>query len=515
MDTSWLLGGIAVLTVAALWRWWYVRKQGAEPAFPPPSAPPCEDSAAPRPGQEADATPTGLTSSPRTSQSAGEVTAVADIGERQALSDEDAPVLAPTATGADIVPQNSQTRFPSMDAGDSADCDPTLVVPDTTPAGSEQIAANTVLVKATAVSCDQASRALAQARAELWANRRLLGNQACEPLQSAIANAQEALDSWYLAHFSSLPTADRSDPMQTLPPTATTDFASALANADSALPETVETAPETTASLVAASASTPDAGTHLPLPAAVRDYLQEIERQNSRLAPLRYSSFTPSLPATPSTVAEDVNQPQYVSAYPAGGLLQFVEEINASLPAARLQVARLSPTAGSLVSTQLRCWITQANLALATVKRELTGAVPATLTRRQQRRLEDKLLGAIWRRRLIDEVVQYRHAQDWANTGEDDQAWFELAQLAAQITELQADLLLREGAVAQTDLATLASIRTRTTTRLWKECPHRRTSSEVVARCEQLWQRWRSQLCTEVAATDRVSTATSPQDLQS
>ncbi len=464
LDTGWLGGGAALLVAAIVGWWWIARSRKAAAGRDPNSiaedgadvtANPAVGNPDPReevPGQSgkshqvrgvgepdpAEAAPTDAPANlPDTAAAAksgsahsgalGESAAATprspkSDGDASAGNDSPAPDGTETAESGEPAPSG-----PGEPAGPAAD-DPG---PD-----ADGPAADTVLVKATPLTSEDVARSLAQARADLWASRWLLGNQVCEDMETAIAQAQQALDSGYLA-------------------------------------------------------------TGQPARAALglRPYLAEVERTGEALNPLRRASFAAAANAELGTSeSADGQDLEKVSVNPAGGLAQLAQEVRDGLQQARLEVARLAPTAGSTISTQLRNWLSQANIAAVTVSREIAAPGPAPLSARHLQELEAKLLGAIWRRRLIALVAQYRRAHDWAQTTTDARTWFELAQLATEITGLQADLLLREATISEDDLATLARVRTLTATSEGAEqLAHQRTSAAVVRQCEDLWQRWRGQ----------------------
>lgn len=464
LDTGWLGGGTALLVAAIVGWWWIARSRKAAAGRDPNSI--AED------GADVTANPAVGNPDPREEVpgQSGKSHQVRGVGEPDPAAAErtEAPANLPdTAAAAKSGSAHSGAlgeaaaatpRSPKSDGDASAGNDNSA--PDGTetaesgePASSgpgepvgpaaddpgpdaDGPAADTVLVKATPLTSEDVARCLAQARADLWASRWLLGNQVCEDMETAIAQAQQALDSGYLA-------------------------------------------------------------TPQPARAALglRPYLAEVERTGEALNPLRRASFAAAANAELGTSeSADGQDLEKVSVNPAGGLAQLAQEVRDGLQQARLEVARLAPTAGSTISTQLRNWLSQANIAAVTVSREIAVPGPAPLSARHLQELEAKLLGAIWRRRLIALVAQYRRAHDWAQTTTDARTWFELAQLATEITGVQADLLLREATISEDDLATLARVRTLTATSEGAEqVAHQRTSAAVVSQCEDLWQRWRGQ----------------------
>lgn len=454
LDTGWLGGGAALLVAAIVGWWWIARSRKAAAGRDPNSI--AED------GADVTANPAVGNPDPREEVpgQSGKSNQVRGVGEPDPAAAEptDAPANLPdTAAAAKSGSAHSGAlgeaaaatpRSPKSDGDASAGNDSsapdepeTAESGDPAPSGpggpdADGPAADTVLVKATPLTSEDVARCLAQARADLWASRWLLGNQVCEDMETAIAQAQQALDSEYLA----------------TPQPARAAF-------------------------------------------GLRPYLAEVERTGEALNPLRRASFAAAangeLGTSESADGQDLEK---VSVNPAGGLAQLAQEVRDGLQQARLEVARLAPTAGSTISTQLRNWLSQANIAAVTVSREIAAPGPAPLSARHLQELEAKLLGAIWRRRLIALVAQYRRAHDWAQTTTDARTWFELAQLATEITGVQADLLLREATISEDDLATLARVRTLTAGREGAEqVAHQRTSAAAVSQCEDLWQRWRGQ----------------------
>lgn len=455
MDTGWLGGG--VLLVAALVGWWWIarsRNAGASRDLEP-----MPEDGAMKPSRSA---VSGTDRSQQAATSAGET----NIDGASPSASSDPASISPaapatTSPGSIALPAAAETVGTAGEGaaptpGGDTDTSPTPEPTPITDPASADPAADTVLVKATNLTSLDAAAQLAKARADLWANRWLLGNQVCEDLQTALDQAQEALDSWYL----------------TAPPRMRT---AAI---------------------------------------GLRPHLSQVERAASALTPLRRASFAAAANATAETAtvypAESTDKAtaipsdsevigsaqdlENVSSNPSGGLTQLAREVHAGVQQARLEVARLAPTAGSAVSTQLRNWLSQANIAAVMVSRELATPGHAPLRARHLQQLEAKLLGAIWRRRLIALVVQYRRAHDWAQTTTATPTWLELAQLATTITALQADLLLREATISEDDLATLARLRTLTAGSCGDQpVVHQRTCVAVVNQCEQLWQRWRAQ----------------------
>lgn len=454
LDTGWLGGGAALLVAAIVGWWWIARSRKAAAGRDPNSI--AEDSA------DVTANPAVGNPDPREEVPGESVKSrqVRGVGEPDPAAAErtEAPANLPdTAAAAKSGSAHSGAlgeaaaatpRSPKSDGDASAGNDNSAPDgPETAESGEPAAddpgpgepggpAADTVLVKATPLTSEDVARCLAQARADLWASRWLLGNQVCEDMETAIAQAQQALDSGYL--------------------------------------------------------TTPQ-----PARAALglRPYLAEVERTGEALNPLRRASFAAAANAELGTSeSADGQDLEKVSVNPAGGLAQLAQEVRDGLQQARLEVARLAPTAGSTISTQLRNWLSQANIAAVTVSREIAAPGPAPLSARHLQELEAKLLGAIWRRRLIALVAQYRRAHDWAQTTTDARTWFELAQLATEITGVQADLLLREATISEDDLATLARVRTLTAGSEGPEqVTHQRTSAAAVSQCEDLWQRWRGQ----------------------
>ncbi len=452
LDTGWLGGGAALLVAAIVGWWWIARSRKAAAGRDPNSI--AED------GADVTANPAVGNPDPREEVpgQSGKSHQVRGVGEPDPAeaAPTDAPANLPdTAAAAKsgsahsgalgesaaATPRSPKSDGDASGGNDSPAPDGTETAESGEPAPSGPgepagPAADTVLVKATPLTSEDVARSLAQARADLWASRWLLGNQVCEDMETAIAQAQQALDSGYLA-------------------------------------------------------------TPQPARAALglRPYLAEVERTGEALNPLRRASFAAAANAELGTSESANGQDlEKVSVNPAGGLAQLAQEVRDGLQQARLEVARLAPTAGSTISTQLRNWLSQANIAAVTVSREIAAPGPAPLSARYLQELEAKLLGAIWRRRLIALVAQYRRAHDWAQTTTDARTWFELAQLATEITGLQADLLLREATISEDDLATLARVRTLTATSEGAEqVAHQRTSAAVVRQCEDLWQRWRGQ----------------------
>ncbi|MDO5721805.1 MAG: hypothetical protein Q4P06_04595 [Actinomycetaceae bacterium] len=486
METSWLGGGAAIIAVALVSWWWWRRRRrhftgedGAD--FPQPAA-----------GLRADSDPGASVKGASAGESAGVKVADSDFaansGAQQAAvaagSDErpasdDSSTELPASSGADTKGEVTPDACdPSADA--SSESVPAVAsAPGSSATGEEQSAGatgegqsagtpgdagspqagtpgdadspqagtpddaepsdDTVLVKAQPLTAERAGVELAQARSELWLNRWLLGEQACSALEEAVTAAQQALDSWYL---------------------------------------------------------TADAG-----PLALRPLLEQVRHHGASLQQLRTSQFQAALTTAPVFSDEDDPLPpaaaslsdcdmNYLSTDPSAGLGQLAFELRRSLTHTRLEVARLAPTAGSVVSSGLRHWLSQATQLVVSVEDEVRRCQdnPGGVGAGQIRGWETQLMRVLRRRQMICLYGNFLNAREWAATMQDQDTWQRAADLALHLTRIQRDTLLLEGAVSGADLQLLARIGARMQGQV-----HPHTGADVVEQCEALWQGWRGQ----------------------
>ncbi|MDO5034622.1 MAG: hypothetical protein Q4E01_04455 [Actinomycetaceae bacterium] len=129
---------------------------------------------------------------------------------------------------------------------------------------------------------------------------------------------------------------------------------------------------------------------------------------------------------------------RYVSPDPTFGLARLAAELDAGLGNARLEVAKVSPTAGSTVSARLRAGLADANSQLTSALADLDRLEEPTTERLL--RIESKLLRGVWWRRAIDLTGKYLQAREWAQTSQDSAEWTRLAVLSTRLTQVLIDL---------------------------------------------------------------------------
>lgn len=177
------------------------------------------------------------------------------------------------------------------------------------------------------------------------------------------------------------------------------------------------------------------------------------------LRSLRLTKFSHAIASYRADAPEDINPHRaavtagrYVSPDPTYGLHRLASELEAGLSQARLEIAKVSPTAGSAVSSRLRSGLADATSHLRQANEQL--AQIETPTQADVLATEKKLLRAAWWRRAIDLTGKYLTQRDWAQTSEDAHEWTSLAVLASRLTNVLADLY--EDEVERTDLVKLA-----------------------------------------------------------
>jgi hypothetical protein len=177
------------------------------------------------------------------------------------------------------------------------------------------------------------------------------------------------------------------------------------------------------------------------------------------LRSLRLTKFSHAIASYRADAPEDINPHRaavtagrYVSPDPTYGLHRLASELEAGLSQARLEIAKVSPTAGSAVSSRLRSGLADATSHLRQANEQL--AQIETPTQADVLAIEKKLLRAAWWRRAIDLTGKYLTQRDWAQTSEDAHEWTRLAVLASRLTNVLADLY--EDEVERTDLVKLA-----------------------------------------------------------
>lgn len=177
------------------------------------------------------------------------------------------------------------------------------------------------------------------------------------------------------------------------------------------------------------------------------------------LRALRLTKFTHAIASYRAEPPADINPHRaavhagrYVSPDPTYGLHRLAAELEAGLSQARLEIAKVSPTAGSTISSRLRSGLADATTHLRKANERL--AEVESPSQADILEIERDLLRAAWWRRSIDLTEKYLNQRDWALTSEDAHEWTRLAVLASRLTNVLVDL--HEGEVERTDLVKLA-----------------------------------------------------------
>lgn len=156
-------------------------------------------------------------------------------------------------------------------------------------------------------------------------------------------------------------------------------------------------------------------------------------------------------PASVNPHRAAVRAGRYVSPDPTFGLARLASEIEEGLATSRLEVARVSPTAGSEVSARMRAGLAQAQKIVSKSVKTLALLQEPTATDLFQ--IEADLLRAVWIRRAIDLTSKYLPAKEWARVSGSEVEWTRLAVLSTRLAEILIDL--RQNVEAE-DLAMLA-----------------------------------------------------------
>lgn len=177
------------------------------------------------------------------------------------------------------------------------------------------------------------------------------------------------------------------------------------------------------------------------------------------LRALRLTKFTHAITSCRAEPPADINPHRaavhagrYVSPDPTYGLHRLAAELEAGLSQARLEIAKVSPTAGSTISSRLRSGLADATTHLRKANERL--AEVESPSQSDILEIERDLLRAAWWRRSIDLTEKYLNQRDWALTSEDAHEWTRLAVLASRLTNVLVDL--HEDEVERTDLVKLA-----------------------------------------------------------
>lgn len=174
---------------------------------------------------------------------------------------------------------------------------------------------------------------------------------------------------------------------------------------------------------------------------------------------------------------------RYVSPDPTFGLARLASEIEEGLATARLEVARVSPTAGSEFSARMRAGLAQAQKIVSKSVKALALLQEPTATDLFQ--IEADLLRAAWIRRAIDLTSKYLPAKEWARASGSEAEWTRLAVLSTRIAEILMDL--RKSVEAE-DLAKLAGCFVLLDAGPQNEQPTLpvRTCEQITRTCEQI-----------------------------
>lgn len=175
-----------------------------------------------------------------------------------------------------------------------------------------------------------------------------------------------------------------------------------------------------------------------------------LEETARPLRSLRVTKYQHALAAMRTEAPHDVNphraairNDHEVSPDPTFGLHRLISEAHYGLDGARLEIARVSPTAGSTTSRRLRNGLSQASGTLRAANERLqTLAVSANYTPSTDELigLERSITEAVWWRRFIQNTVSYLTAREWALTSSDRDEWGALARSALELADLIVDL---------------------------------------------------------------------------
>ncbi|MDK8350470.1 hypothetical protein QP786_00625 [Gleimia europaea] len=208
------------------------------------------------------------------------------------------------------------------------------------------------------------------------------------------------------------------------------------------------------------------------------------------LRSLRANKYTHALavyraedPASVNPHRAAVRAGRYVSPDPTFGLARLASEIEEGLATARLEVARVSPTAGSEFSARMRAGLVQAQKIVSKSVKALASLQDPVAADLLQ--IEADLLRAAWIRRAIDLTSRYLPAKEWARASGSEAEWTRLAVLSTRIAEILIDL--RKGVEAE-DLAKLAGCLVLLDAGPQNEQPTLpvRTCEQITRTCEQI-----------------------------
>lgn len=175
-----------------------------------------------------------------------------------------------------------------------------------------------------------------------------------------------------------------------------------------------------------------------------------LEEAARPLRSLRVTKYQHALAAMRTETPQDINphraairNDHEVSPDPTFGLHRLVSETRYGLDGARLEIARVSPTAGSTTSRRLRNGLSQASGTLRAADERLKSLVASanyTPTTDELIGLERSITEAVWWRRFIENTVSYLTAREWALTSSDPDEWGSLARSALELADLIVDL---------------------------------------------------------------------------
>ncbi|WP_156824411.1 hypothetical protein [Gleimia europaea] len=188
-------------------------------------------------------------------------------------------------------------------------------------------------------------------------------------------------------------------------------------------------------------------------------------------------------PATVNPHRASVRAGRYVSPDPTYGLARLASEIKEGLAVARLEVAKVSPTAGSEVSARMRAGLAHAQKLVSESVQALSALQNPSATDLLQ--IEAELLQAVWIRRAIDLTGKYLPAKEWARVAGNDEEWTRLAILSTRLAEVLIDL---RGNVEVENLKKLAGCLVLLEAGPQNERPilPARTCEQITKTCEQI-----------------------------
>lgn len=198
-----------------------------------------------------------------------------------------------------------------------------------------------------------------------------------------------------------------------------------------------------------------------PKSAAVGGFIDELQRVCAPLAQLRLTRYQASLKAWDGEDETAVNPHRaavcagrYVSPDPTFGLHRLTAEVGLGLALARLDIARLTASLGSQTGAQLRELLGRATAGYRGVQADLFGpfeggvsvgvssqwtAGPGGLAGALQR-WEEALLYGVWVRRYVQLLARQPRELEWAQASADAALWARLARRAVRLAFIRYDL---------------------------------------------------------------------------